>query len=67
MLGSCSKDSTSQEQIKNIIEGNSQRSGRSGNAACTICRKKLHASGCFDCDKVITVLRFSPFEPSKSQ
>ena len=24
------------------------------------CRKNLHRNGCFDCDKVITVRRFSP-------
>jgi hypothetical protein len=29
------------------------------------CRKKLHANGCFDYDKVVTVQRFSPFEPAK--
>ena len=29
------------------------------------CRKILHANGCFDYDKVITVRRFSPFEPTK--
>jgi hypothetical protein len=31
------------------------------------CLKKPQPDGCFDCDKVITVQRFSPFEPSKPQ
>jgi hypothetical protein len=29
------------------------------------CCKILHANGCFDYDKVITVQRFSPFETPK--
>jgi hypothetical protein len=31
------------------------------------CRKKPQPGGCFDCDKMLTVRRFSLFEPSKPQ
>jgi hypothetical protein len=31
------------------------------------CLKKPQPDGCFDCDKMLTVQRFSLFEPSKPQ
>jgi hypothetical protein len=31
--------------------------------AAAACRKKLQPDGCFDCDKMLTVQRFSLFEP----
>jgi hypothetical protein len=55
----------SKEQIKNIIDNNSQRGANVGKGIRARCRKKLHANGCFDCDKVITVQRFSAYEPPK--
>jgi hypothetical protein len=60
MLGSWREHSTSKEQIKNIADNNSHQAQRVEGAAASECRKKLHASGCFDYDKVITSPAFFP-------
>jgi hypothetical protein len=61
MLGSWREHNTQQEQIKNKRRDNSQRKEKASNGQRMPCLKKLHGDGCFDCDEVITVRRFSPF------
>jgi hypothetical protein len=53
MLGSCGEHNTPREQIKNNESEYSQR------GASTLPQKSA-GKGCFECDKVITVQRFSP-------
>jgi hypothetical protein len=47
-------------------DDNPQSIGKSWIGPLTaVCLKKPHPDGCFDYDKVITVRRFSPTEPTK--
>jgi hypothetical protein len=54
MLGSWSERNTSGEQSKNINSKSTARLPQKTAARKTAGQKKLQASGCFECDKVIT-------------